>query len=419
MSDRSVDYRKTISLPRSSFPMRGRLSDKEPEILALWKEMGLSEQLRAQSRDRAKYVLHDGPPYANGHLHMGHALNKVLKDMINRYQQMQGRNAHFLPGWDCHGLPIEWKIEEELRAGGREKKALSAVAFRGACRRFAAHWTKVQAQEFRRLGVEADFAHAYTTMSFEAEAQIVREIGKFLCSGALYRGSRPVLWSVPERTALADAEVEYRDITSSTIWVCFPLLQVAGLTDVDAVIWTTTPWTLPGNRAIAYAEDTTYAVLEVGRARPGDRFRTGQRFLVAASLAETFARTIGLHDWHVRTTFSSKLLCGVVARHPLRGFPPLRGSLREGFLFEGSATKTRTIFRFRSFPVRSCAPNRGRVWCTLLRDTERTTSLWDESTTWKSRRPFSKMDVLLRMFHVLQGVASTTTADVREMPIRK
>ena len=203
--------------------MRAGLPAREPGILARWEEMDLFARLRESARGREKFILHDGPPYANGHLHMGHGLNKILKDVINRSQQMLGKDAYYVPGWDCHGLPIEWKVEESYRAKGQDKDRVPPVEFRRECREFAAHWIKVQTEEFKRLGVVGDWQHPYTTMAFEAEAAIVREVGRFLLNGGLYAGAMPVLWSVAEKTALADAEVEYHDHTSTTIWVRFPL----------------------------------------------------------------------------------------------------------------------------------------------------------------------------------------------------
>ena len=220
-------------------------------------------------RAAQKFVLHDGPPYANGNLHIGHALNKILKDVINRAQQMLGKDAVYVPGWDCHGLPIEWKIEEEYRAKKRSKDDVPILEFRQECRDFAAHWIGVQSAEFQRLGVVGDWAHPYTTMSFAAEAQIVREIGKFLMNGGLYKGAKPVMWSVVEKTALAEAEIEYHDHTSTTVWVQFPgrrRRRWPALAGAAVVIWTTTPWTLPGNRAIAYGAALDY-VADRGRPR--------------------------------------------------------------------------------------------------------------------------------------------------------
>ena len=219
---KELNYKDTVFLPKSEFPMRAGLPKREPEVLERWREMDLFGQLRAASAGREKFILHDGPPYANGHLHMGHALNKILKDVINRSQQMLGKDANYVPGWDCHGLPIEWKIEEQYRAKDLDKDNVPVIEFRKECRDFATKWVGIQTEEFKRLGVIGDWKRPYTTMAFDAEAQIIRELGKFLMNGGLYAGSRPVLWSVVEKTALADAEVEYHDHTSHTIWVRFP-----------------------------------------------------------------------------------------------------------------------------------------------------------------------------------------------------
>ncbi|HEX3858924.1 MAG TPA: class I tRNA ligase family protein, partial [Pseudolabrys sp.] len=213
------DYSETLFLPQTDFPMRAGLPQKEPEILARWEREDLYKQLRAAAKGREKFILHDGPPYANGNIHIGHALNKILKDVVTRSQQMLGYDSNYVPGWDCHGLPIEWKIEEEYRAKGKNKDAVPINEFRKQCRDFAAHWIDVQRAEFKRLGVEGDWAHPYTTMDFFAEAQIARELMKFAGNGTLYRGSKPVMWSVVEKTALAEAEVEYEDYTSDTVWV--------------------------------------------------------------------------------------------------------------------------------------------------------------------------------------------------------
>src|SRR6201987_2263464 len=215
MTDATRDYSQTLFLPKTDFPMRAGLPQKEPEILARWERLDLYRRLRADARGRAKFILHDGPPYANGNIHIGHALNKILKDVINRGQQMLGKDANYVPGWDCHGLPIEWKIEEQYRAKGKDKDAVPIVESRRECRDFAVRWIDIQREEFKRLGVEGDWDHPYTTMAYGAEAQIVREIGKFLMNGGLFRGSKPVMWSVVEKTALAEAEVEYHDHTST------------------------------------------------------------------------------------------------------------------------------------------------------------------------------------------------------------
>ncbi|HSM19281.1 MAG TPA: class I tRNA ligase family protein, partial [Hyphomicrobiales bacterium] len=263
------DYRATLHLPHTDFPMRAGLPAKEPEMLARWARLGMYARLRAAAKGREKYVLHDGPPYANGHIHIGTALNKVLKDVVTRSMQMLGYDSNYVPGWDCHGLPVEWKIEEEnYRAKGKAKPDLShpeaMIAFRRECRAYAEHWLDVQREEFKRLGVEGDWDDPYTTMSFAAEAQIARELMKFISSGQLYRGSKPVMWSVVEKTALAEAEVEYHDHTSTTIWVAFPLTRPAEpwLEGAAVVIWTTTPWTIPANRAVAYGPAIDYALIE-------------------------------------------------------------------------------------------------------------------------------------------------------------
>ncbi len=238
----SVEYKKTVILPQTDFPMRAGLPKMEPTLLEQWKKEDLYGKIRGISADREMFVLHDGPPYANGHLHIGHALNKILKDVITRSQQMLGKNAVYVPGWDCHGLPIEWKIEEQYRAKGKNKDDVPIAEFRQECREFAQKWLDVQREEFKRLGVMGDWDNPYVTMDYKAEASIARELGKFLMNGSLYMGSKPVMWSVVEKTALAEAEVEYHDHTSKTIHVRFPVTEtkVDVLKDATIVIWTTT-----------------------------------------------------------------------------------------------------------------------------------------------------------------------------------
>src|SRR3954463_8088139 len=228
MPDAARDYSETLFLPKTDFPMRAGLPQKEPQLLARWTNIDLYHRLREAARGRPKFVLHDGPPYANGNIHIGHALNKILKDVVTRSQQMLGYDSNYVPGWDCHGLPIEWRIEEEnYRSKNKPKPNLSdpdaMIAFRKECRAYAEHWLNVQRDEFKRLGIEGDWDHPYTTMSFPAEAQIARELMKFAANGTLYRGSKPVMWSVVEKTALAEAEVEYEDYTSDQVWVKFPV----------------------------------------------------------------------------------------------------------------------------------------------------------------------------------------------------
>ena len=301
MSDtpaKARDYSETLFLPKTDFPMRAGLPQKEPAILERWNSIGLYGRLRAAGKGRPRFILHDGPPYANGNIHIGHALNKILKDVVTRSQQMLGFDSNYVPGWDCHGLPIEWKIEEEnYRAKGKPKPdfsdAAALVAFRKECRQFAEHWIKVQREEFERLGVVGDWAHPYTTMDFAAEAQIARELMKFAANGTLYRGSKPVMWSVVEKTALAEAEVEYEDYTSDTVWVKFPIKFSAGETSAEnrqvagasILIWTTTPWTIPGNRAISYSPKIEYGLYEIVDAPTDNWAKPKDRLILADKLA--------------------------------------------------------------------------------------------------------------------------------------
>src|SRR5437764_3770548 len=297
MTDADRNYSDTLFLPKTDFPMRAGLPQKEPAILARWQKLNLDRRLRAAARGRAKFILHDGPPYANGNIHIGHALNKILKDVVTRSQQMLGYDSNYVPGWDCHGLPIEWMIEETYRGKGKNKDSVPIVEFRRECRAFAQHWISVQREEFRRLGVEGDWAHPYSTMDFAAEAQIARELMKFVQNGTLYRGSKPVMWSGVDQTALAEAEVEYEDYVSDQIWVKFPLRRSAAshsdaagkLSGACVVVWTTTPWTLPGNRAISFSPKIEYGLYEVVDAPAGNWSIPGDLFLLADKLAvETF-----------------------------------------------------------------------------------------------------------------------------------
>jgi isoleucyl-tRNA synthetase len=317
----ALDYKSTVFLPRTEFPMKADLPRREPAMLARWQALDLYGRLRAASCGRPRFVLHDGPPFANGNLHIGHALNKILKDVINRAQQMLGRDAPYVPGWDCHGLPIEWKIEESYRAAGRNKDAVPILDFRRECRDFANHWIGVQREEFKRLGVLGDWDRPYLTMSCEAEAVIVRELGRFLMSGSLYRGSKPVLWSVVERTALAEAELEYHDHTSTTIYVRFPVERPAraALAGADVVIWTTTPWTIPGNRAIAYGERFEYTVIEVEDVGGKAGVRPGDRLVLGSALVERVCREADILGYRTLDTLAGADLEGTVCRHPLHG----------------------------------------------------------------------------------------------------
>jgi isoleucyl-tRNA synthetase len=327
------DYSDTLFLPKTDFPMRAGLPQREPEILARWSRTDLYGQLRKAAKGRPRFILHDGPPYANGNIHIGHALNKILKDVVTRSQQMLGFDSNYVPGWDCHGLPIEWKIEEEnYRARGKPKpnlgNAAAVVEFRKECRAFAAHWVKVQSEEFQRLGVVGDWAHPYTTMDFYAEAQIARELMKFAANGTLYRGSKPVMWSVVEKTALAEAEIEYEDYVSDTVWVKFPVADTAGeggqvakdLRGASIVIWTTTPWTIPGNRAISYSPRIEYGLYQVTDAPLQNWATLGDFFILADKLALDVLRQARVTAYKRIRGVASDELANLVAQHPLKAF---------------------------------------------------------------------------------------------------
>lgn len=320
-----TDYSTTLFLPQTEFPMRAGLPDREPGWLKRWEELDIYARQRAQAAERPLFTLHDGPPYANGNIHIGHALNKILKDVVSRSKQMLGFNAAYVPGWDCHGLPIEWKIEEQYRAKGKDKNEVPIVEFRQECRSFAEHWVDVQREEFKRLGILGEWDNPYLTMSFDAEAQIARELMKVSMSGQLYRGSKPVMWSVVERTALAEAEIEYADYESDTIWVKFPVASGGGeitskaFHDLNAfvVIWTTTPWTIPANRAISFSSRISYGLYEVMKAPDGNWAAVGEKYVLADNLAaevfakakvDEFARIGDVDPSHVTS-----------CHHPLRG----------------------------------------------------------------------------------------------------
>ncbi|WP_338661445.1 isoleucine--tRNA ligase [Pararoseomonas sp. SCSIO 73927] len=322
------DYRSTVFLPKTPFPMRGDLPKKEPATLARWAAQDLRGQLRERSRGLQKFVLHDGPPYANGPLHIGHALNKILKDVINRAAQMSGRDADYVPGWDCHGLPIEWKVEEEYRAKKQDKDSVPVLEFREECRAYARKWLDIQREEFKRLGVLGDWEGRYATMDFTSEAVIAEEIGRFLMNGSLYRGLRPVMWSPVEKTALADAEVEYHDVTSPTLHAAFPVVstKAQGLEGARVVIWTTTPWTIPANRAVAYGEEIDYALVHVDGIEEGSRLATGDNLIVALSLLPAFAKEAGLAAHSVRRVIKGTEFAGTILAHPLRGWAAGEGA---------------------------------------------------------------------------------------------
>jgi isoleucyl-tRNA synthetase len=320
------DYSKTLFLPQTEFPMRAGLPQREPEILKTWYGIGLYERLRKSSAGRAKFVLHDGPPYANGNIHIGHALNKILKDVVTKSQQMLGFDSNYVPGWDCHGLPIEWKIEEEnYRSKGKAKPdfhdSAAMVAFRKECRAYATHWLNVQREEFKRLGIIGDWDHPYATMDYFAEAQIARELMKFAANGTLYRGSKPVMWSVVEKTALAEAEVEYEDYTSDQVWVKFPITSPVhgALANASIVIWTTTPWTLPGNRAISFSPKIAYGLYRITDAPADNWAKAGDLLVLADALAESVLKQARVIAYEKVRSVPGDTLDAVECAHPLRG----------------------------------------------------------------------------------------------------
>ena len=346
----SPDYRDSVFLPETDFPMRAGLPQREPDWLARWERLGVYEALRAKP-GRPPFTLHDGPPYANGHLHIGHALNKILKDMVVRSQQMMGADARYVPGWDCHGLPIEWKIEEQYRAKGLNKDDVDKVAFRQECRAFAAGWIDVQRAEFKRLGVTGTWDDPYRTMDFHSEAVIAAEFMTFVMNGALYQGSKPVMWSPVEKTALAEAEVEYHDVTSHQVWVRFP---VKGWKDIGSgstvsvgvqtadeyqdlhalikivrnsavLIWTTTPWTIPQNRAISFSENTSYGLFRVDVVAEHSAAIPSETLLVADNLAETVFAAAKVQMYTKLCTVDD--LNRIICAHPL---PRPRGEWRVG-----------------------------------------------------------------------------------------
>ncbi len=347
------DYRATVFLPATDFPMKANLPQREPDFLARWERMGLYLRLRESARGRDKFVLHDGPPYANGNIHIGHAMNKILKDVIVRSQQMLGKDAPYVPGWDCHGLPIEWKIEEEYRKKGKNKDEVDPVAFRAECRAYADHWLGQQREQFKRLGVSGDWDNPYTTMTYEAEATIVRELLKFAMDGSLYRGAKPVMWSPVEKTALAEAEVEYEDITSTQIDVAFRIVKCPKRPELEgayAVIWTTTPWTIPANRALAYGEGVDYVVVSFPLCLTGYTdtlkpsledflFVEQQKFIVARELIDTvrlrienfISGSIKNQNWQLtvdvveHSHFMGPDLEGAICEHPWATPSPQRG----------------------------------------------------------------------------------------------
>ena len=323
MCAETPDYKTTLNLPKTDFPMRAGLPKREPEWLERWEEMGIYDQLREKAKGggRKQFTLHDGPPYANGHLHIGHALNKTIKDMIVRSHQMMGFDARYIPGWDCHGLPIEWKIEEQYRKKGRDKDQVPINEFRGECREFARGWVDIQREEFKRLGVTGNWENPYLTMDFHAERVIAEEFMKFLMTGTLYQGSKPVMWSPVEQTALAEAEVEYHDKESFTVWVKFRVVGGGDLEDAQVVIWTTTPWTMPSNKAVVYGAGISYGLYEITGTPDECWVNVGDRYLLADNLAADVLGRARLEEgnWTRVRDVTNDELETISLKHPLAG----------------------------------------------------------------------------------------------------
>ena len=307
--------KENINLPKTSFSMKANLPTKEPEILKFWERQNMYKKLRESRKGKEKFVLHDGPPYANGHIHMGTALNKILKDMITKFHQMDGKDSVYVPGWDCHGLPIEWKIEEQYKKNKKNKDEVPIKKFRLECRDFASKWIDIHIKEFSRLGVKGDWKNYYSTMSYDAEAQIVRELGKFLLDGSLYRGFKPVLWSTVEKTALADAEVEYKDHTSNTVYVGFEIKSSKNdaLKDCEIVIWTTTPWTIPANKALAYNNDLDYSIIKINAA---SKDFDSKKIVIATRLLDQVLKECEIENYILIKDLKGKDFEGAVCSHP-------------------------------------------------------------------------------------------------------
>ena len=303
-----------LNLPKTAFSMKANLPNKEPLILEKWEKNKIFEKLRKQSKGKEKFILHDGPPYANGHIHMGTALNKILKDMIIRFHQMNGKDSVYVPGWDCHGLPIEWKIEEQYKKKKKNKDEIPIKDFRQECREFANNWIQIHIKEFKRLGVVGDFENYYSTMSNDAEAQIVRELGKFLLDGSLYQGFKPVLWSTVEKTALADAEVEYMDHTSNTIFTAFKVKETKKdfLKDASIIIWTTTPWTIPANKALAFNSSIEYSLIEIDSLKNFE----DSKIVVATNLIGSIIKSCEITSHKILKTFKGSEFKGTICSHP-------------------------------------------------------------------------------------------------------
>ena len=336
-----------INLPKTVFSMKANLPAREPEILKYWDEINLYKELRNSRKGNEKFILHDGPPYANGNIHMGTALNKILKDIIVKFHQMDGKDSVYVPGWDCHGLPIEWKIEEQYKKNKKNKNEVPILEFRKECRSFAEKWIEIHKTQFKRLGVVGDWDNYYSTMSFDAEAQIVRELGKFLKEGSLYKGFKPVLWSTVEKTALADAEVEYQDHKSDTIYAAFTVKSsnIKELIDNDIIIWTTTPWTIPANKALAYNESLDYLLIQIQEGIFEDK-----KIVVAAALLESVLKDCNISNFKKIKEFKGKELKDTICNHPF---------LNLGYDYEIPMLEARFVTTEQGTGIVHCAPSHG------------------------------------------------------------
>ncbi len=340
--------KESLQLPKTAFSMKANLPVKEPGIIQQWEKTGLYKKLRKKAKGKEKFILHDGPPYANGHIHMGTALNKILKDMITRFHRMDGKDSIYVPGWDCHGLPIEWKIEEQYKKNKKNKDDVPVKDFRKECREFAGKWIDIHIKEFKRLGVVGDFENYYSTMSFKAEAQIVRELGKFLLDKSLYQGFKPVLWSTVEKTALADAEVEYLNHTSNTIYTAFKVKTTKRdfLNGASVIIWTTTPWTIPANRALAYNNKLNYSLVEID----GSESFNKSKVVIATELLNSFINSCKIKKHKVIKSFSGEELKDTVCSHPFK---------RLGFEYDVPLLNANFVNLDQGTGIVHCAPSHG------------------------------------------------------------
>ena len=340
--------KENINLPKTAFSMKANLPLKEPGFVQFWDKIDLYGKLRTITKDKEKFILHDGPPYANGNIHMGTALNKILKDIITKFHQMDGKDSVYVPGWDCHGLPIEWKIEEQYKKNKKNKNEIPITEFRNECREFANKWIKVHKDQFKRLGVVGDWENYYSTMSFAAEAQIVRELAKFLKEGSLYKGYKPVLWSTVEKTALSDAEVEYMDHTSDTIYASFLIKKsnIKELKDCEIIIWTTTPWTIPANKALAYNQSLKYLIIEL---LDDNQFKN-KKIVIAKDLLNSVIKDCNIEKYKTLKEINGKDFLGTICQHPFFNI---------GYDYDIPMLEARFVTTEQGTGIVHCAPSHG------------------------------------------------------------